>query len=364
MSETPNALLSPFQLGALSLKNRVVMAPLTRNRSPDTIPTDLNVTYYAQRASAGLIITEGTQISDRAVGYPATPGIHSKAQIAGWRKVTDAVHDRGGKIVCQLWHCGRVSHPSLLPDAMLPHAPSAIQPEGQAITASGMQDFVTPHAVTLDEIHQIIADYRHAAECAKQAGFDGVEVHSANGYLLDQFLRDGTNTREDEYGGSRPNRTRLLLEVLHVVCDVWGADRVGVRLSPVQPFNDIRDTDPESTFRHVVSAINPFGLAYLHVTRMGEDAPGAAGPFFDPDSLKALWNGAYMTNSGFDQHSANTVIENGQADLVAFGQAYIANPDLVERFAENASLNTPDPDTFYGGDAHGYTDYPSLAESA
>lgn len=355
-------LLSTLKVGSIELNNRVVMAPLTRNRSPENIPTDLNVTYYEQRASAGLIITEGTQITARAVGYPATPGIHSDAQIDGWRKVTDAVHKKGGKIVCQLWHCGRVSHPTLLPDGMLPRAPSAIQPEGKTLTVSGEEeDFVTPHALDKSEIQEIVEDYRHAAECAQKAGFDGVEVHSANGYILDQFLRDGTNQRIDEYGGSLENRTRLLMEVMDAVCSVWGADKVGVRLSPIQPFNDIQDSDPEKTFTYVVEQLNSLGLAYLHVTRMGEDAPGKAGTFFDPDKLATIWNGIYMTNSGYDRNSAEEIIESEKADLVSFGQAYIANPDLVERFIEDAELNTPDPETFYGGGAEGYTDYPRLS---
>lgn len=355
-------LFTPIRIGDLELPNRIFMAPMTRNRAPEGIPTPLMATYYRQRATAGLIISEGSPISARAVGYPATPGIYTDAQVDGWRQVTEAVHEAGGHIYCQLWHCGRVSHPDFH-GGELPVAPSAIRPEGQAFTPEGLKDFVTPRALDVEEIPGIVADYAHAAECARRAGFDGVEIHGANGYLIDQFLRDGSNRREDAYGGSVENRARFLLEVIEAVCDVLGADRVGVRLSPLQPFNDMRDSDPETTFRYAVEALNRFGLGYLHITEMGKEAPGVAGPPFDLGVLRKIWQGVYITNAGYDKARANAAIASGAADAVAFGTLFIANPDLVERFRRDAPLNEPDPDTFYGGDAHGYTDYPTLDAS-
>lgn len=357
-------LLSPIQLGPITLNNRVVMAPLTRNRAGEGfVPTEMNVEYYRQRASAGLIISEGAQIAHEGIGYPGTPGIHSDAQIEGWKKVTRTVHEKNGKIFLQLWHCGRVSHSSLLPGNMLPWAPSAIRPAGEVLTYDGMKPYETPHAMTLQDIDRLRAMYRDAARNALSAGFDGVEVHGANGYLLDQFLRDGTNQRTDAYGGSIENRARLLLEVVDEVCKIWDADRVGVRLSPLQPFNDIRDSNPEATFSYTVKALNRFDLAYLHITEMGAEAPGVAGPAFDIKSLRALWNGMYMTNSNYDLETGNRAILNGEADLISFGKLFIANPDLPERFASNAPLNDPDPATFYGGDEHGYIDYPCLGQT-
>ncbi len=354
-------LFTPLALGPLTLPNRLAMAPLTRNRStPEGVPHALNVEYYRQRASAGLIISEATCISPQAIGYPLTPGIWSDAQVAGWKPVTEAVHQAGGRIICQLWHVGRVSHPSLQPDGQLPLAPSAIAPAGQAVTYQGMQDFVTPRALETDELPGIVAQYRHAAAQAKAAGFDGIEVHAANGYLLDEFLRDGSNQRNDAYGGGFDNRARLLLEVMEAVCAVWPAERVGVRLSPIQPFNDMRDSNPKGTFSRVVELLNRYGLGYLHLTEMGKDAPGAAGPHFDPLDLRDLWQGVLMTNGGYDRDSANAVLAAGRADLVAFGALFIANPDLPARFRAGAALNTPDPATFYGGDAKGYTDYPVM----
>jgi len=356
-------LLSPIKIGALSLKNRVVMAPLTRNRAGEGLaPTEMNVEYYRQRASAGLIISEGSQIAHEAAGYPNTPGIYTQQQIAGWKKVTDAVHEQGGKIMLQLWHCGRVSHSSLLPNAMLPQSPSAIKPIGEVYTYEGMRPYETPHALTLDEISAVIEMYKQAAQNSLDAGFDGVEVHGANGYLLDQFLRDGTNQRDDNYGGSIENRSRLLLEVVDEVSKIWGADRVGVRLSPLQPFNDIKDSDPKATFSYVVKALNQFNLAYLHITEMGAEAPGVAGPAFDLKTLRPLWNGHYMTNSEYDFATANAAIQNNEADLISFGKLLISNPDLVERFTVNAPLNDFDSSTFYGGNEQGYTDYPFMAQ--
>jgi N-ethylmaleimide reductase len=356
-------LFSPLQLGPYELRNRLVMAPLTRNRAGvDGVPTEIMATYYAQRASAGLIISEATCIAPQAVGYPATPGIWNGDQVAAWSRITQAVHARGGRIFCQLWHVGRISHPSLQPDGALPLAPSAVQPAGEAMTYQGPQPYVTPRALERPELSEIVTQYRVAAKNAIAAGFDGVEVHAANGYLLDEFLRDGTNLRTDDYGGSVDNRARLLLEVLDAVTEAVGPARTGVRLSPVQPFNDMKDANPEATFTRVVELLNRYGLAYLHVTELGKDAPGAAGPWFDPKSLRKLWQGVYMTNHGYDRDSATAAVAKGEADLVAFGVLYIANPDLAERFARKAPLNTPDPSTFYGGSEKGYTEYPALSD--
>jgi len=354
-------LFNPVRLGKIEMNNRIVMAPLTRNRAamPGNVPQAINATYYAQRATAGLIIAEATPISPMAHGYPATPGIHTPEQVTGWRQVVDAVHAAGGKIVLQLWHVGRISHPSLLPDNALPVAPSAIKPAGQAYTYSGLQDFVTPRALATDEIPGLVADYKRAAELAKEAGFDGVEVHAANGYLLDQFLRDSTNQRTDEYGGSIANRSRLLIEVLAAVCKVWGADRVGVRLSPINQFNDLRDSYPQALFTHVMEALNPFNLAYVHVVEasMTGDTPQP----FDFKALRQACRGNYLANGGYDRARGDAAIASGLAEAVAFGVPFIANPDLVERLRVNAPLNTPDQSTFYGGGEQGYTDYPALA---
>lgn len=354
-------LFTPIQVGPYTLPNRIVMAPMTRNRAATgNVPCDLNVDYYRQRASAGLIITEASQISPQGVGYPATPGIHSAEQVAGWKRITEAVHAQGGHIFLQLWHVGRISHPSLQPGGALPVAPSAIKPAGEATTYEGPQEFVQPHALGLDEIPSVINDYLVAAENALDAGFDGVEIHSANGYLLDQFLRDGTNQRTDKYGGSIKNRVRLLLEVTEAVTAVWGGGRVGIRIAPLSPFNDMSDSNPEALFSYVVQQLNNFELAYLHVTEIGKESPGAAGPAFDLLKLRKIYRGIYMTNAGYDRERANAVLAAGEADLIAFGVLYIANPDLPERFALNAPLNIPDPATFYGGNAEGYTDYPAL----
>ena len=353
-------LFTPIKLGRTELRNRIVMAPLTRNRAGEgNVPTPLNVEYYAQRASAGLIITEATPISDMGHGYPATPGVHTQEQVAGWKKVVEAVHARGGKIYLQLWHVGRISHPSLLPNNQLPVAPSALKPAGQAFTYSGLQDFVTPRALETGEIPAIIEDYRKAAQNAQAAGFDGVEVHAANGYLLDQFLRDGTNQRTDQYGGSIANRARFLLKVVSVVSEVWGADRVGVRISPINPFNDIRDSNPQALFNHVAESLSAYGLAYLHVVEIGmadqEPQP------FDFEELRGKFQGNYMANGAYDKARGNAAIASGRADCVAYGVPFIANPDLVKRYQVDASLNQADQSTFYGGTDKGYTDYPALA---
>ncbi len=353
-------LFSTLRLGHNVLQNRIVMAPLTRNRAamPGNIPQDINVTYYAQRASAGLIITEATPISAMGHGYPATPGIHSAAQIAGWKKVVDAVHAKGSKIFLQLWHVGRISHPSLLPDDALPVAPSAIKPAGQAFTYTGLQDFVTPRALSTDEIPALVEDYRQAAKNALEAGFDGIEVHAANGYLLDQFLRDGTNQRTDQYGGSIADRTRLLQEVVSAVSKVWGSGRVGVRLSPINQFNDIRDSYPQALFNHVAESLNLFNLAYLHVVEVG--MTGDTPQPFDFAELRRTFHGHYIANGGFDKARGNAAIASGHADCIAYGVPFIANPDLVERYKVDAPFNAPDQNTFYGGAEAGYTDYPTL----
>ncbi|MBD2311879.1 alkene reductase [Desertifilum sp. FACHB-1129] len=357
-------LLQPYKLGALELPNRIVMAPLTRNRAlPGNIPGPLNAEYYAQRASAGLIISEATQVSPQGLGYPNTPGIYSPEQVEGWKLVTEAVHRHGGRIFLQLWHVGRISHPSLQPNGELPVAPSAIAPTGEASTFSGPQPFVTPRALELNEIPQIIEQYRKGAENALAAGFDGVEIHSANGYLLDQFLQDNANHRTDEYGGSVENRARLLLEVTEAVTKVWGSDRVGIRLSPSGEFNDMNDSNREATFSYVVKALNRFNLAYLHLVEprvagnetVEGDVSGFPSSFFRP-----LYNNTIISAGGHDRETGNATLEAGDAELIAYGRWFISNPDLPKRFELNAPLTPYDRDTFYGGTEKGYTDYPTL----
>jgi N-ethylmaleimide reductase len=354
-------LFSPFQLGPLQLPNRVVMAPMTRNRAgPGNAPGPLNATYYAQRASAALIVSEATQISPQGLGYPGTPGIHSAEQIAGWKGVTDAVHAAGGRIFLQLWHVGRISHPSLQPDGKLPVAPSAMAPAGQAMTFDGMKPFVTPRALDIQEIAGIVEDYRRAARNARNAGFDGVELHGANGYLIDQFLRDGSNRRTDRYGGTAQNRARFLIEVMEAIVGEWGAERVGVRLSPTNPFNDMTDSNPAATFATVIGELNRFGLAYLHVVEPATGDPLAAGEAPDIRFFRHRWRGALIGNKGYDLARANAAIQAGWADLVSFAVLFLANPDLPIRFRRGGPFNPPDRKTFYGGTAAGYTDYPSI----
>jgi N-ethylmaleimide reductase len=357
----PVDLLSPCTLGPLRLKNRMVMAPLTRSRAEHgNVPSHLAPLYYSQRAGAGLIVTEATQASRHGQGYIATPGIHSDEQIAGWRKVTDAVHAKGGLIFLQLWHVGRISHPDFL-DGELPVAPSPIAPRGvQTYTAEGFKDIPVPRALETREIPGIVEEFRRGAKHARTAGFDGVEVHGANGYLLDQFLEDGTNQRTDDYGGSVENRARLLLEVVEAVAEVWGSDRVGVRLSPGGSFNDMCDSRPEQTFGHAVRRLAALDLAYLHLieplaTPGEHPAPDLSAHFFRP-----LYPGTIIAANGYTFERANQTLHAGDADLIAFGQLFIANPDLPERFRRHASLNTPDKQTFYGGGEHGYIDYPTL----
>ena len=359
---TDKNLLTPIQLGPYSLPNRVVMAPLTRNRAGEgNVPGKLNATYYAQRAGAGLIITEASQIAPEGLGYPQTPGIYSPEQVEGWKLITEAVHSHGGHIFLQLWHVGRISHPDLQPGGALPVAPSAIAPIGEASTYTGPKPFVTPRALETAEIPGIIELYRKGAENALAAGFDGVEIHSANGYLLDQFLQDGTNQREDIYGGSIENRSRLLLEVIEAVTSVWGAERVGVRLSPSGVFNDMADSNPQALFTYIVNALNRFGLAYLHLVepRASEDGVGQNAEL-NCAYFRSIFQGTIISAGGYDRELAETAIARGDADLIAFGRWYISNPDLVDRFALNVRLNPYDRSTFYGGDEKGYTDYPTL----
>ena len=353
------SLMTPVKIGSYHLPYRVVMAPLTRMRAPDNIPTDLMATYYVQRASAGLIISEATQISTLGAGYPATPGIYNDLQVAAWKKITDTVHAANGHIFLQLWHVGRISHPDFH-DGALPVAPSAIKPEGNAVTPTGMKPFVTPRALEMDEIQGIVEQYRQAAKNALAAGFDGVEIHSANGYLLDQFLRDGTNKRTDSYGGSLENRARFLLEVTEAVTAVCGAERVGIRLSPSGTFNDMTDSDPKTMFVYLLEQLNRFGLAYLHIIDALESDIRHGAHVIDLAVLRKAYSGILIVCGGYDQARAEQVLADGLADAVAFGQLYIANPDLVERFKLNAPLNTPDPASFYGGSEKGYTDYPVL----
>ncbi len=354
----PQSLFSPFKLGDLELANRLVMAPMTRNRAGEgNAPTALNAEYYRQRATAGLIITEASQVSAEGIGYPATPGIYSEQQVAGWKQVTDTVHQQGGKIFIQLWYTGRISHPSLLPNEQTPVAPSAIKPAGETPTMTGMQAFVTPRALLGDEIADIVGQYRHAAEQAKQAGFDGIEVHAANGYLIDQFLRDGSNQREDEYGGSPENRMRFLNEVLDAVLEIWPSNRVGVRLSPENSFNSMSDSDPKAHFSYFVQQLNSRDLAYLHIL---EGDMVTQEKVVDYSELKRLYQGIYIANVGYDKSRAEKSLSDGDAELIAFGVPFLANPDLVERLKTDAELNAPDQNTFYGGAEAGYTDYPFL----
>ena len=357
-------LFEPYQLGPLKLPNRLVMAPLTRNRAAaGFVPGPLAAEYYGQRASAGLLVTEATQVSQQGQGYQDTPGIYSKEQVAGWRKVTERVHARGGRIFIQLWHVGRVSHSSLQPNGGAPVGPSAIRAKGKTFVGGTFTDISEPRALALEEIPGIIEDFRRGAANALEAGFDGVEIHGANGYLLDQFAKDGANKRTDAYGGGIENRAKLMLEVAKVVAAEAGPERTGIRISPVTPSNDISDSDPQPLFDHIVDRLNALKLVYLHVVEGATGGPRDIAPF-DYRSLRRRFKGAYIANNGYDFELANKVLEANEADLIAFGKLYIANPDLVERLQRGAPLNTPDKATFYGGSAKGYTDYPALGEAA
>ena len=358
MAADPTILQTPFDLGGLTLPNRLVMAPLTRNRAArETLaPTGLVVEYYRQRASAGLIITEATQISQQGQGYILTPGIYSSDQVDGWRNVTDAVHKAGGRIYLQLWHVGRVSHVSLQPNGGAPVAPSAIPANTKTYLDSGFAGVSPPRALAAEEIPGIVHDYFVAAENAKRAGFDGVEIHGANGYLIDQFLRDGSNHRVDAYGGSIENRVRFAVEVAEAVLRVWEPSRVGFRISPASASNDMRDSDPKAVFTYLVKCLDALHLGYVHCN----EAPAADNAPFDFAGLRKNFGRAWISNFGYTRETAAQAVATGHADLIAFGKLFIANPDLPRRFTESAALNTPDNATFYGGDQKGYTDYPAL----
>lgn len=366
-------LFDETRIGAWRLPHRIVMAPLTRSRAgPERIPNEMMAEYYAQRASAALIVTEATIISEQAAGYAYTPGIYSDAQVEGWRHVVNAVKARGGHIVCQLWHCGRISHSSMQPNGSTPVAPSALRPgesAGLAFTETGWQAFETPRALEHSEIAAIVEDYRRAAENAMAAGFDGVEIHGANGYLINQFLCDGTNKRTDAYGGSVENRVRFLLEVLDAVGTVWSGNRIGVRLSPWSPFLDCSDSNDNALYAHVCRELGRRDLAYLSIVErewLGDEAPEKDASI--PPSITAFvrshYDGAILSAGGYTCKTACAIVQSGTANLVAFGKAYIANPDLVERILAHADLNEPDRDTFYGGGERGYTDYPFMVPRA
>ena len=368
-------LYDPITAGRLELANRMVMAPLTRNRSPNAVPGDLSLTYYTQRATAGLIVTEGTAITHQGQGYADVPGLYAPEQLAGWRPVTDAVHAAGGRIVTQLWHVGRVSHDSLQPGGGKPVAPSAVRAKSKTylVNPDGSGAFAEtsePRALALDEIPGIVDDFHRAAKAAvEEAGFDGVEIHGANGYLVDQFLRSGSNLRTDAYGGSVENRARFLFEVMEAVAEAAGPGRAGIRLSPVTPANDASDPDPQPVFDYVAEGLGRYDLAYVHVIEGqtgGDRAYRQGEAAFDYDAFKAAYRnaggkGAWMLNNGYDKALAEAAVAEGRADLVAFGKPFIANPDLVRRFREGLPLNTPDKATFYGGGANGYIDYPAAS---
>ena len=363
-----STLFDPTRAGDLQLRNRIVMAPLTRDRAgPAQVPTPLMATYYAQRASAGLIVSEATQISAEGQGYLDTPGIYSDEQIAGWRRITDGVHAAGGTMVVQLWHVGRISHVSLLPNGQPPVSSTVRAANGKTFTQAGFEPVSTPRALREDELPRVVADYRHAARCALAAGFDGVEVHGANGYLLEQFMRDSINDRHDAYGGSIENRARLLVEVMQAVTAEVGAGRTGLRLSPVTQANDAQqDSDAQALFDHVVEALAPMKLAYLHLIE-GQTGGPRDNVAFDYAALRERFkrdhpNGAWMANNGYSRAMAMDAVASGAVDLVAFGRPFISNPDLVYRLRADAPLAPLVQKTLYGGGAEGYTDYPPLEE--
>jgi N-ethylmaleimide reductase len=346
-------LFTPVQVGSYTLSNRIVMAPMTRSRADDAgVPTELVTVYYGQRASAGLIISEATNVSAMGKGYVRTPGIYTDAQVSAWARVTNAVHERGGRIFAQLWHCGRISHPSLLPGNVLPVAPSPIKAAGQTWTATGLQDFVTPRALTVPEIAGVVEGFRHATRLALEAGFDGVELHAASGYLPEQFLSSGTNHRQDEYGGSVQKRCRFVLEVLDAMVAEAGGNRVGIKISPEMGFNDISDAAPQETYGYLVEQLHGLNLAYLHVALFGAKVDYHA-------LLQPCFKGAYFAGGGLNRESAEQLLVANRADAAVFGTAFIANPDLPERLRQGAPLNEPDKSTFYTPGAMGYTDYPT-----
>lgn len=357
----PTKLFEPYKLGPITLPNRLVMAPLTRNRAvpPGMVPSPLAVDYYGQRASAGLLVTEATQISQQGQGYQDTPGIYSKEQVGGWKKVTDRVHERGGRIFVQLWHVGRISHISLQPNGGKPVAPSAIRAKTKTFVDGTFADVSEPRALELSEIPGIIDGFKRGAANAIAAGFDGVEIHGANGYLLDQFAKDGTNKRTDAYGGSIENRARLMLDVSKAVTTEVGSERTGIRISPVTPANDVSDSNPQPLFDYIVDGLEALKLVYIHVIEGATGGPRDIAPF-DYASLRKRFTRAYMANNGYDFELANKQLAANAADLIAFGKPFISNPDLVERLRKGAPLNEWDKATFYGGGAKGYTDYPAL----
>ncbi|WP_437546283.1 alkene reductase [Sorangium sp. So ce367] len=365
MTTAKDLLFSPFALGPLSLPNRVVMAPLTRCRAGEgNVPTELNARYYEQRSSAGIIITEGTQVTPEGVGYLRTPGIHTDAQVAGWRLVTDAIHRAGGRGFLQLWHVGRASHPSFQPNRQAPVSSSAVAiRNGHAYTPEGPQPYAAPRALETDEIAGVVAQFEDGARRAKAAGFDGVEIHAANGYLIDQFLRNGVNQRTDRYGGSVENRARFLLEITEAVTGVFGADRVGVRVSPLGEFNDMSDSDPRAIFGHVAAELSARKVVYLHVVEplsgQALDAAARVTPL-----LRDRFRGALVVNGGYTLETAEEALRTGAADLVSFGAPFLANPDLPERLSRREPLNAPDVATFYSEGPRGYIDYPRLGEAA
>lgn len=355
-------LFAPFVLSDILLGNRIVMAPMTRSRAaPAGVPSSLMAIHYGQRGDAGLVISESASVSARGVGYPGTPGIYTDKQAQGWRKVTDAVHAKGGHIFAQLQHCGRISHPGLQMDEELPVAPSSIKPEGLAVTYGGMQPFLMPRELATGEVPQVVDQFKKAAAVAKAAGFDGVEIHAANGYLIDQFLRDGSNQRRDRYGGSPARRLTFLLEIVAAVSEIWPKGRIGVRFSPENSFNDMRDSDPAAHFGYYAQELAKLHLAYLHVL---EGDMSAAVPAVDYRELRRRFDGTYIGNNGYGKARATAAIEQGSADLIAFGKPFIANPDLVTRLRRDIPLAPSDPATFYGGDERGYTDYPTATEQS
>jgi N-ethylmaleimide reductase len=382
VTRTPRAAQAPgtdplfqsYRLGPFNLRHRIVMAPLTRSRArqPGNVPSSLAACYYAQRASAALIVSEATQVSMQGQGYAWTPGIHSREQVEAWRRVTHAVHQAEGLIFNQLWHVGRISHPALQPDNMLPVAPSAIIPEGKAFIENELGEgelvpFVRPRALVIEEIPYLVAQYERAAKNARDADFDGVEIHAANGYLLDQFIETGTNRRTDTYGGPVENRTRLLFEIAEALTPVWGPDRIGVRISPLGKLNDIHDDDPETTFGFIAERLGDYGFAYLHMVNPAlEQMQNGKEP--DPRALgivnmvRKKFKGTLIVAGGFQAETAAQWLREGKADLIAFGRKFIANPDLPERLRVGAPFNIDDPTTYYGGGEKGYTDYPSMVQ--
>lgn len=370
MKKDTQSLLQPGRIGPYLLKNRMVMAPLTRMRSsmPEAVPNELNVEYFLQRIGAGLIVTDATMVSPRGNAYYGAPGIYSQAQVEGWKKVTRAVHRKGGRIFLQLWHSGRQSHPDLQPEGQAPQAPSAIQTKAFALTKDGAKDATMPKAMTRQEIAEVIEQFRQGAKNAKAAGFDGVEIHGANGYLLDSFLQDNANHRTDEYGGTLENRARLMLEVIQAVVDEWGVNRVGLRISPASTFADMQDSDKFGTFAYLIDQVNAHRLAYLHLIepRVNNFSEVENPLPLGSDRFRPLLRAdvPLLVAGGYTQETGNAVLDRGDAQFVAFGRQFIANPDLPQRFALGAPLNKYDRETFYGGDHRGYTDYPALQPSS